>query len=188
MTDGEDLAARETTELAFPATSGRTGIVIGARQSMVTTFLLYQGLSYLGTHASAWLAALERDRSSRVGGRALQTLLGGIEVQLERDGAWQTVGEVYETGPLATDVHVVLLPEGARAERVRPRLARGGWRIDHVALAAISGEVAPLRVAPSRIRGRVGSEFASGPPPLPPPPPTPPPEPVPQPDEVVPPP
>ncbi|HEX2690911.1 MAG TPA: hypothetical protein VHN14_30065 [Kofleriaceae bacterium] len=68
LTDEHDLAARETIDLEFPDIQrrdgdhrdGRTGIVIAARQSLVTTFLLYQGLSYLGTTAVEWLAALER--------------------------------------------------------------------------------------------------------------------------------
>jgi hypothetical protein len=164
LTDGKDLAARETIELAFaPTAGGQAAIVIAARQSLVTTFLLYQGLSYLGTRAGAWFAAFERgEPAARLGGRALDGILGGVEVQIERDGAWQTVGQAYETGPLATDVHLVMLPAGVTGERVRLRLPMGGWRIDHVALATITGEATPIRIAPSRIRGEVGPEFAGG--------------------------
>jgi hypothetical protein len=163
LTDEHDLAARETIELTFPPADGRTGIVIAARQSLVTTFLLYQGLAYLGTTAGTWLAQLERgDAGSRSGGRQLQRLTGGIEVQLERGGAWETVGEVYETGPIATDVHLVVLPDGARAERVRLRLPRGGWRIDAVSRAVLGGTVQPIRIAPTTIRGRIGPDFAGG--------------------------
>jgi hypothetical protein len=161
--DGRDLAARETIDLAFPVGDGRAGIAIAARQSLVTTFLLYQGLSYLGTTAGSWLAALQRgDVASRRGGQALQQLSGGIEVQLPRGDGWQTVGEVYETGPLATDVHLVVLPEGARGDRVRLRLPRGGWRIDHVARVRLEREVAAQRIAPRAIRGTLGREFAAG--------------------------
>jgi hypothetical protein len=161
--DGADLAARETIELAFHAGDGRAGIAIAARQSLVTTFLLYQGLSYLGTTAGSWLAALQRgDVASRRGGQALQQLSGGIEVQLPHGDGWQTVGEVYETGPLATDVHLVVLPEGARGDRVRLRLPRGGWRIDHVARVRLEREVTAQRIAPRAIRGTLGREFAAG--------------------------
>jgi len=157
-TDGKDLAARETIELSFPPSSGRAGIVISARQSLVTTFLLYQGLAYLGTKATAWLAGI--DANARAAGAALERLVGGIDVQLESGGTWRTVGHVYETGPIATDVHLVVLPEHARGERVRLVLQRGGWRIDGIALATLDGEVQPIRVAPTRIRGTLGTEYA----------------------------
>ena len=164
-TDPHDLAARETIDLAFPPApaAGRTGIVIASRQSLVTTFLLYQGLADLGRGAGDWLAALERgDAKARAGGRALEQLVGGIEVQIEQDGAWHTVGEVHETGPLATDVHLVVLPPGTDGAHVRLRLPRGGWRLDYVARAELAGQVTPRRIAPRRIRGRLGAEYAAG--------------------------
>ena len=163
LTDENDLATRETIELAFPPSSGRAALVVGARQSLVTTFLLYQGLAYLGTTASAWLATLERgDLGSRLGGRQLQRLVGGIEVQIERDGVWTTVGEAYETGPLATDVHMIILPEGVTGERLRLQLPKGGWRIDSAALATLTGTATPIRIAPKAIRGSIGKEYAGG--------------------------
>jgi hypothetical protein len=163
LTDGEDLAARETIDLAFPPSGGgQAAVVIGARQTLVTTFLMYQGLAYLGTQAGAWLAELERGGiMSRAGGRALQDLVGGIEVQVERDGTWTTAGTVYETGPLATDVHLVLLPPGEPGARIRLRLPKGGWRIDHVALATITGPAEPIRISPTTITGVLGREFAA---------------------------
>ena len=168
--DEHDLAARETIDLVFPSGAGddrdeggRAGVVIAARQSLVTTFLLYQGLAYLGTTAVDWLAALERgDPASRRGGQALQRLIGGIEVQVPHGAGWQTVGEVYETGPIATDVHLVVLPEAARGDRVRLRLPRGGWRIDHVARATLAHQVTAQRIAPRAVRGTLGREFAAG--------------------------
>jgi hypothetical protein len=161
LTDGQDLAARETIELAFPAAHGRAAVVIAARQSLVTTFLLYQGLAYLGTDAARWLVTLaSMNADARVGGRALHDLVGGIEVQIKDGETWRTVDEVYETGPIATDVHLVMLPEAARGDQIRLVLQRGGWRIDSVALATITGEAKPIRIAPSKIRGTLGREYA----------------------------
>jgi hypothetical protein len=164
LADPHDLAARETLDLEFPAgDGGRAGVVVAARQSLVTTFLLYQGLAYLGTTAVDWLAALKLgDRTGRAGSQALQHAIGGIEVQIPQGAGWQTVGEVYETGPLATDVHLVALPDGVRGDRVRLRLPRGGWRIDHVARVTIEHEVTPQRIAPRAIRGTLGRQFAAG--------------------------
>lgn len=163
LTDEHDLATRETIDLVFPPSTGRAAVVVGARQSLVTTFLLYQGLAYLGTTASTWLAMLERgDLGSRLGGRQLQSLVGGIEVQIERDGVWTTVGEAYETGPLATDVHLIELPAGVTGEHLRLLLPKGGWRIDSAALATLTGTATPVRIAPNAIHGTIGKEFAAG--------------------------
>jgi hypothetical protein len=124
--------------------------------------LLYQGLAYMGSEATRWLAALEaRKGDARSGGRALKQLVGGIEVQIKEGDTWRTVGEVYETGPIATDVHLVLLPDGVRTDQIRLVLQLGGWRIDSVALATLGGEAKPIRIAPSRIRGTLGREFAA---------------------------
>jgi hypothetical protein len=166
LTDPEDLGAREHLELDFRGLPpGRHGVVISARQSLVTTFLLYQGLAFLGDTVGTWLAALERaDAPSRSGGRGWKAALGGVEVQIpEPDGTgWRTVDDFYETGPIATDVHLLLLPEGASAERVRLRLARGNWRLDHVAAVALVGRAEPIRIHPRAIAGTLGAEFGAG--------------------------
>lgn len=191
LTDPEDLATREHLVLTFPPTvaaiaapiaapvaapvvrnadrsvagqaSPRRAVVIGARQTLVTTFLLYQGLAYLGTQATAWLAALERgDSPLPGGGRALQQLLGGIEVQVEESGQWRTIGEVYETGPIATDTHAVMLPAGVDASRIRLRMPQGGWRVDYVALAEVTEEAKPLRLAPVAMSGQMSPDFGRG--------------------------
>lgn len=164
LTDPSDLGAREHLELEFRGLApGRHGIVISARQSLVTTFLLYQGLAFLGDTVGTWLAAIERgDAAARTGGRGWQAALGGIEVQVPDGDGWRTVDEFYETGPIATDVHMLLLPEGESAERVRLRLARGNWRVDHVAVATLIGRVEPIRVPPHSITGTLGAEFAAG--------------------------
>jgi hypothetical protein len=170
LTDGEDLAARETIDLTFPALAPGSGgeptaIVIGARQSLVTTFLLYQGLAYLGTTAGAWLAQLERgDPLAHAGGRALGELVGGVEVQVERDGAWVTVGAAIETGPLATDVHLIRLPAGEPGAKVRIRLPKGGWRLDYVARATLASTspVTPIRMTPTDVRGTLDPTYGRG--------------------------
>lgn len=155
-TDSLDLAARETIELEFasvPTDSG--GLVIASRQTLLSTYVLYQALAYMGRSAGAWLAALQRgDPRTREQAVGAARVLGGIEVQARGgDGEWVTVGETHETGPLATDVRVVPLPrlsEGTR--QLRLRLTRGHWRIDHVAIARLTGRVEPIRLDPVAVR------------------------------------
>ena len=137
--------------------------MIGARQSLVTTFLFYQALAYLGSTVGDWLVGLGAgDAASRAGGRGLQAVIGGIVVEADHGGGvWSDVAEIYETGPLATDIHFVPLPDGVDGAHVRLRLPQGGWRLDYVALATLTGEVIPRRIAPSTIRGTLGAEFGA---------------------------
>lgn len=155
-TDSTDLASRETIDLVFPRLEGTVGLVIGARQTLLTTYVLYQALAYLGPSASAFLASLATSADARQHAGSLGRLLGGIDVQLPDSArAWRTVGTLAETGPLATDVKVVPLPSTAAdgdSVRVRLSLTRGLWRLDHVALASLNSAGEPLRLKPVTVR------------------------------------
>jgi hypothetical protein len=59
------------------------------------------------------------------------------------------VGEVGETGPLALNVHLLPLPAGCDASRVRLRLTKGHWRLDWVALATLGEAREAIRLSPS---------------------------------------
>jgi hypothetical protein len=162
VTDGHDLATRENIDLLFdhrdPA-SDHQGIVIEARQGFITTYLFYQALAYMGHKAGHYLAAMERgDGSVRAHARDLYHLLGGIDVQIrDKRGAWQTVGTYAETGPLAREVQVVPLPEGASAQEIRLVMARGHFRLGQVSLVRLGSEVVPARVPIARITTKTGN-------------------------------
>ena len=143
LADGKDLAAREELVLSFPEAPARAGIAIRARQSLLTTFLFYQTLAYMGRGAGEWLAVLERGGPERAQALlGMGRLLGGIEVAVAgAGGAWTTVGSFDEAGPIAGDTQVIPLPERTRGGplEVRLRMAKGHWRLDQVAL----GELGP---------------------------------------------
>ena len=150
--DSEYLATRETLDIEFenvPVDSN--GLVIAARQSLMSTFLFYKGLAYMGRYAGQSIAALERgDTTIEKAITGIGQTLGGIEVLLQDDtGKWITIGEVNETGPLATDVHLVKLP-AIKRERVniRLRLTKGHWRLDAVKLVKLGKQLDPVRLSP----------------------------------------
>ena len=150
--DSTDLAAREVLELEFAAMPDTAlGLVIASRQSLLTTYLFYQALAYMGRRAGDWVATLERgDAATRQRSAGVGRALGGIEVLVRNPaGEWTRVGEDRETGPIATDVRLVPLPGvGPGPVRVRLRLARGAWRLDQVALAVLGAPVEPRRLRP----------------------------------------
>ncbi len=164
-TDSTDLAARETIDLEFATiTEGKWGLVIASRQSLLSTYLFYQALAYMGRSAGSWLAALERqDASTRERSRGINRVLGGIEVLVrDENGAWITAGQTNETGPLATDIRLVPLPRlHSGLTKIRLRLTRGHWRLDYVALARLDAQVEPVRLRPAMVyRGDVTDENA----------------------------
>jgi hypothetical protein len=165
LADSLDLATRETIDLEFDGGgSGQRGLVISFRQSLMSTYLLYQTLAYLGTQASSALAALATGADAareRVAG--MGRLLGRIEVLVpDSAGTWVPAGSVGETGPLASDTKLVPLPRSGRGPvRIRLELTRGLWRIDYLALAILGDPLQPIRIPPARVeRGERGDSAA----------------------------
>ncbi len=164
LADSSDLAARETVELVFDrAPAGRRGLVITARQSLLSTYVFYQTLAWMGRSTGSWLASLE---GLDAGGRARVVgparALGGIEVQIRESGEWLTVGEFHETGPLASDTRLVALPGVDPGPLdVRLRLTRGMWRVDQVALVAMRSPVQAQRLAPARVLNHGREDLAA---------------------------
>jgi hypothetical protein len=151
--DALDLARREEMEVAFPPVDGRMGVVVGARASLMTTFLFYQSMAYTGRRVGEVLAAMEN--AGPEGARSLLGMgrvLGGIEVEASvAGGPWTTVGEYHEAGPLARDVLVLPAAEWRGPVRIRLRMAGGAWRVDSVSLVHLGAPVDVVRVPPVRV-------------------------------------
>lgn len=151
-TNSKDLATRETIDLVFESfPTGKTGLILGFRQTLLTTYLFYQGLAYMGRASGYWLAKMERgDKNVQEYASSLGKVLGGIEIFIQdsKDN-WILAGEIGETGPIASDVRVVSLPEVKAAPiKIRLRMTCGLWRIDYIALAKLNKAVEPLRLQP----------------------------------------
>ena len=151
--DADDLAARETIELGLPPAAGAVGLVIAARQTLLSTHLFYQTMAYFGSRAGEYLASLERGGpavAARAMGMARE--LGGIDAELaEGDGPWRAVGRFDEPGPIAGDVQVLPFEASGAPLRVRLRQSKGHWRIDQIALARLSEPVVPRRLEPIEV-------------------------------------
>jgi hypothetical protein len=162
-TDSTDLATRETVELTFDraalariggrdAGEGQLGLILGARHTLVSTFLFYQSLAFAGDAAGDALARIERgtvaDQPPLFA--ALRTL-GTIDVSVSMDGArWTDAGRLFEAGPLATDPQVIPLAvePGADSVHIRLSLTRGYWRLDYAALARLGRRIEPIILSP----------------------------------------
>lgn len=151
--DSNNLAAKEELELAFPSIAAdRFGLAIACRQSLMSTYLFYQTLAYMGTGSGGFFASLQRSGPKMLSEfTAFGESLGNIEVLVpDSAGQWQIAGVIRETGPLATDMHLLLLPSlNSSAPTVRLRLTKGYWRIDQVALVSVGNRLSEQRIQPS---------------------------------------
>ena len=153
--DKSDLTRKETVDFTFRnVPNGKSGLIIGSRQTFLTTFLFYQGMAHAGTKMPDYLAEVER------GNEVMQRhmtkiwdLMGGIEILVQMtSGKREKAGELEEMGPIAADVHLVTLPDIAGDKlNVRIRMTKGLWRIDQIALVKIDQEVKPIRISPAKV-------------------------------------
>ena len=163
LADSVNLAAKETLEVAFAnAGAGRRGLVIASRQSLLSTFLLYQTYAYMGNQTGYWLAELERGHLGDPAG-ALVDLVGGIVLSIEAaPGQWATIDEVREFGPIAVDQHLIAFDAPATwTGRARLTMTKGAWRVDQVALASELERVEPIRLAPSVVEKNGATDDAA---------------------------
>jgi hypothetical protein len=153
LADSTDLATRETITLTFDRPPpGPLGLVVTSRQSLMSTFLLYQTLAWMGNEATSILAGLR----ATTGGPGLDITarLGRVDVQVpDSAGGWTTAGSVGETGPLAPDTRLVPLPSGVRDGPVVVRLSltRGMWRLDQARLVRLAEEIPTVRLSPRAV-------------------------------------
>lgn len=154
-TDSANLARREYIEMNFDSLpEGKLGLIIGCRQTFLTTYLFYQSLAYLGHSAGYFAARIESgDKSLQNRVNKVWELLGGIEVFVQNpNGNWIKARKIEEMGPIASDVHLIELPENPTTNlKVKLRLTKGLWRIDYLALAKLEQNVEPIIIKPSLV-------------------------------------
>jgi len=160
LADAENLCSKEELIVTFDpqSQSRQLGLIIGKRQTLLTTYLMYQGLAYMGGGVGYWMA--EQERKGFETSESIFSLLGGIEIYAESpDGNWQLCDVIHETGPIATDFNLVRLPDQESSSvRVKIRMNKGLWRIDYLALAGIEGKAEPVVVEPCRVEKHIGKE------------------------------
>ena len=157
-TDSFDLNTKEEIVLTFPQLpKGKKGVVINFRQTLLTTFLLYSGLSYMGNEISDYIAKMETNPGIRKRMGDPFDHLGGIELYWwnETTQSWKFYDNVFETGPIAKNHLLSLLPNAASQQqnlRIKIKLAKGLWRIDHIGVCSIVDQIEPISIQPSTVR------------------------------------
>ncbi|MBI88988.1 MAG: hypothetical protein CMG60_02785 [Candidatus Marinimicrobia bacterium] len=151
----DNLAEKEYIDISFEnIKSGSSALIIGRRQSLLSTFIYYKILDYMGEDRVADMARLIREEKmvSKSRQRLLNTL-GAIEVEvLNENGDWISAGSDFEAGPIARDVVGIPLPIQTKGDvKIRLKMTKGLWRIDLIALAELEDKLEPISIEANRV-------------------------------------
>lgn len=162
LADDKKLVTKEEIILTFPYetfTNKKSGLKLTYRQTLLTTYMLYHAISYMGNEYSDILSSLER---KKLGGSNVYSkfseVLGGIEVYIaQKNGdeiVWEHQGEFHETGPIAKNTQLCYfgnLPQNEEKLVVKLVFTKGLWRFDEVTLTEILDEVKPVILEPEKV-------------------------------------
>jgi len=157
LADESNMSSKQEliAEFDVPSGSGELGLSIHFRQTLMTTYLIYSALQYMGDEVSDVFAKIESQPELRSSlNKGIHGELGEIEVWLwnKQSSNWELQGSVYETGPIAINRQIVLFSTLAEGKtRVKLRLNRGLWRIDQLSLACGLQKVEPVVIKPQEV-------------------------------------
>jgi hypothetical protein len=166
--DEHNLAAKEEIILVFDNDKNETGkgMIISFRQTMMTTFLIYNAISYMGDEVSDIFTKLEKSESIKKDfSGQIHRKLGDIDVYLKNDrsGKWDYQASINETGPIAFNHQMIPLKTIPSGDKIMIKLVmnRGLWKLDYVALADITEKVTPVEITPYQILNKDNYDAAA---------------------------
>jgi len=157
FSDEANLNSKEEIYITFNDVerSSELGLIMNFRQTLMTTYLFYNAIGYMGDEVGDIFAMMETDPNIRDKFDATTKLLGGIDVYSWNDQTnnWEFQGSFYETGPIAINKQFIPLQNFGDGTEVIIKLIlnKGLWRIEHLALANIVEEVHPIEVKPCSV-------------------------------------
>lgn len=134
------------------------GLKLTFRQTLMTTYLLYHAISYMGDEYSDYLAKMETsDRTGKKISRSFLKALGDIEVYTKgSNDNWVFQGSFYETGPIAKNTQLCIFKHKnfiSANGKIHVKLVynKGLWRFDEAALVRLSSPVNPHYLTPELV-------------------------------------
>lgn len=158
LSDPKNLNSKEEIVLTFDSLDldANLGLKVNFRQTLMTTYLIYNGISYMGDQVSDIFAKVEA--SSEVNNKlknGIKKILGDIDVYVwnEKEGQWIAQGGFNETGPIAFNRQILPLSIKATQGNLKVKLVlnKGLWRLDHLALLKVESKVSPIEVLPYQV-------------------------------------
>lgn len=163
--DRDDLTTKEAIVLEFTnLVPGNKGLVINFRQSLLTTFLLYSGISYMGNEVGDYFAKIETNRYVKDRLKNPFKRLGTIKLYAWNSARnkWIQFGDLYETGPIAKNLILAPLPKNINSTKdlkIKIELTKGLWRLDYLGLTTIKSKAEPLTIYPNKLDVVTGEDY-----------------------------
>lgn len=160
LSDPENLSSREEIFLNFdlPEKPANTGLVLDFRQTLMTTYLFYSAMGFMGDNVSDVFARMERDSVIRRKFDGTTKELGKIDVYQWNtpNNAWELQGQFSETGPIAINRQIVPLIPNSGNQEIKLKLVvnRGLWRLDYAGIASIVKKAEPIEILPDLVTSK----------------------------------
>ena len=128
------------------------GLVLSFRQSLMTTYILYNGMSYMGHMFSDFFAKSEREGILE---NDIMKHLGGVDVYQwdEISQSWLLQGSFNETGPIAFNKQILPFKRASKNIEVKLKLEfnKGLWKFDYAGLAVLEDSIQPYKIQPHNV-------------------------------------
>ncbi|GAA3560772.1 hypothetical protein [Snuella lapsa] len=156
-TNSSDLSAKEEIYIEFDKAAFKNpGLVINFRQTLLTTFLLYNGLSYMGNEVGDYFAKIETNDQIKKHISNPFNYLGKIKLLYldTKINNWTLFDELYETGPIAKNLMIAPLteiPDIKNKIKIKIEMTKGLWRLDYLGLTSIQDSITAISIYPDQM-------------------------------------
>ncbi|OFY66042.1 MAG: hypothetical protein A3H98_11605 [Bacteroidetes bacterium RIFCSPLOWO2_02_FULL_36_8] len=157
LADEKNLISKEEIFLEFNSATAikNLGMILHFRQTLMSTYLLYSALGYMGDKVSDVFSKIELQPETRKNWDKIKNELGRIDVFLQNSvtGKWEFQEQIFESGPIAINRQMLPLKNSASGSvfRIKLVLNKGLWRIDYAGLTTIKEKVVPLEIMPLEV-------------------------------------
>jgi hypothetical protein len=166
-TDSTDLFAQEEIIIEFDhLPEGEFGLTLNYRQTLLTTFLFYTGISYMGDEAVDYVAKMETDGLMRLVVQNHLDKFGKIKLSYwdSNSKEWKHIEEFDEKGPIAKNLILApILNKNPLEDKIKIKieLTKGLWRLDYIGLNLIDAIADPITIYPSKIEVVDGANYTT---------------------------
>ena len=162
MSEKEEIILRFNTDNK----TNELGLLLNFRQTLMTTYLIYSAMGYMGDEVGDMFAKIESNEKINAQLKnGIKKELGNLEIYVknQKDGQWIHQGFLNETGPIAINKQFIQLKNYTShgTTEVKIVLNKGLWRLDYAALCSIKKKITPLYIEPEKVtRGNVLNDRA----------------------------
>ncbi|MCX6148059.1 MAG: hypothetical protein NTW25_12560 [Candidatus Kapabacteria bacterium] len=156
--DIDNLKSKEEIYLTYENVnnSSNLGLLVNFRQTLMTTYFIYNAIGYMGDEVSDIFAKFESNCKIATNIKdGIKNELGDIELYLWDDNSksWTYQDSLYETGPIAINRQILPLKSKSNNSTINLKIVlnKGLWRIDYLALTNFKKEVEPIEISPSGV-------------------------------------